>query len=114
MILPSREQISCSVGFESWFCNAQECNLQRHTYRNATTAAHVCDHKVEMESDEERKKLTRIRVQQHHNLICAYVVSLLLLLPPGIILFLTVFLHGLIPRPLPDFILQLGENFLHG
>ena len=29
------------------------------------------DHEVEMESDEER--LTRIRVQQHHNLISAYI-----------------------------------------
>jgi len=29
--------------------------------RNATTVAHLHDYKVEMESDEERKKLTRVK-----------------------------------------------------
>ena len=35
-------------------------------HRNATTAAHVCDHDVEMELDaERRKRLTSVQVQRH-------------------------------------------------
>ena len=36
--------------------------LYSGVHRNATTVAHVHDYEVEMESDEERKKLTRVQV----------------------------------------------------
>ena len=46
-------QIIVQCGVQSRFvCNAQKCSA----CRNATTAAYVCDHKVEMESDAERRQ----------------------------------------------------------
>ena len=36
--------------------------LYSGVHRNATTVAHVHDYEIKMESDEERKKLTRVQV----------------------------------------------------
>ena len=47
----------------SFVCNAQECNLQ---HRNATKVVCICDHKVEMESDAERRwRSTMVQMQWH-------------------------------------------------
>ena len=65
------EELNCQAGSRYlvvWGSNLGFVMLRNAIYsgphRNATTAAHVRDHEVEMESDKERR-LTRRRVQQH-------------------------------------------------
>ena len=46
-----------------------QCGGRISVFRNATTAAHMHDHEVEMESDVvRRRRLTRVYMgQQHHH-----------------------------------------------
>ena len=57
------EELNCQAG--SKYLVVWGSNLGFVMLRNATTAARIRDHEVEIESDKQRRRLTRIRVQQH-------------------------------------------------